>query len=146
MPQLKHVFTTNALTFMSLSDQISHLSMCILLLSPSKTRDQKKKGATAPYIRQTILIWFTSLNQTSLYLSTMWFGVDPITDTNMCLEDIGLNVKKYDYQYRFNSQHDCGDLYDHSMGTEIFTLTMNKIFTRAPEIMRKVATTSIRSC
>ena len=36
-----------------------------------------------------------------------------------------------------------GGLYDHLMNTLIFSLTMNKIFIRALEIKRKVATASI---
>ena len=36
-----------------------------------------------------------------------------------------------------------GGLYDHLMSMIIFTLIMNKVFVRAPKMMRKVATTSI---
>ena len=38
------------------------------------------------------------------------------------------------------------DLYDHFMGTEIFTLILRKILIRAPKIMKKLATALIWIC
>ena len=45
-----------------------------------------------------------------------------------------------------DSQHDCGDLYDHLMSTRIFTLIMNKLFIWAPKMMRQMAMGTIWNC
>ena len=46
---------------------------------------------------------------------------------------------KYANHSTLNSQNHWGDLYDHLMTTKIFTSIVNKIFIRAPEIMRQMA-------
>ena len=41
--------------------------------------------------------------------------------------------------FRLNSQHIRGDLYNQLRSSRIFTLIMNKIFILTPQIMRKIA-------
>jgi hypothetical protein len=49
---------------------------------------------------------------------------------------------KYDNHFQLDSEDNLGDLYDHLMSTQIFTLIMNKIFiSELQNFMRKVATT-----
>ena len=50
-----------------------------------------------------------------------------------------MEISKY---ARFDSQHDRGDMYEHSMSMRLFTLIMNKW--GAPKIMREMATDTIR--
>ena len=56
-----------------------------------------------------------------------------------CLQKIEVRTcSKYANHSRFNNQHDWGNLYDHLMNTRvIWPLIMNKIITRAPNIMKK---------
>ena len=53
---------------------------------------------------------------------------------------------KYDNQYRLNSQHHWVNLYDHLTSKRIFTFMMNKVFVRAPKVMRNIATTFMWIC
>jgi hypothetical protein len=53
----------------------------------------------------------------------------------MYLLEYCIACSKYDNHSRLTSKHSCvggGDMYDHLMSTGKFTLTMNKIFIRAP--------------
>ena len=46
----------------------------------------------------------------------------------ICLEDVRLRAQNMSNCSRFDSQHNWGELYDHSMSARIFTLIKNKIF------------------
>ena len=62
----------------------------------------------------------------------------------MCLKEIGLHALKFDIHSRFDSEHNWRALYiDHlKMSTRFFTLIMNKIFIRAPKIVKNVTMVS----
>lgn len=60
----------------------------------------------------------------------------------MCFVKIALHAQQYDNHSRLFCQHNRDDLYDHLMSTQIFTLMLNKILVRAPNMTRKVATAS----
>ena len=53
---------------------------------------------------------------------------------------------KYAKHSRLNSEHDWRDIYDHLMSLRMFTLTLNKIFIWAPNIMRQMAMGMIWIC
>ena len=52
----------------------------------------------------------------------------------------------YDNHSRVNNQHVWRELYDHPMSTKFFTSIMNKIFIRAPKMIRKVTMALIWIC
>ena len=51
---------------------------------------------------------------------------------------------KNDNHSRLDDQHIWGDPYDYLMSSRILSLVMNKMFIRAPKIIKKVPTTSLR--
>ena len=51
---------------------------------------------------------------------------------------------KNDNHSRLDDQHIWGDPYDCLMSSRILSLVMNKMFIRAPKIIQKVPTTSLR--
>ena len=55
----------------------------------------------------------------------------------MCLEEIGLRAKKCANHHKFNTQHDWGNLHNHSMSTRVFTLVKNESFLPTPKISGK---------
>ena len=74
----------------------------------------------------------------------MWFGVAPrMYFKKSCVWKELFACSTYDNCFKFNSQHNWGDLYDHLMRARVFTLIMNKIFIRDPKMMRKLAMASI---
>ena len=75
-----------------------------------------------------------------LYLSGVWLGVDPRTDIkkkNMCSKAIGLHVENLLIILNLIIVRIGRGVYNHSRTKRIFTLTMNRIFTRDPQIWGK---------
>ena len=74
----------------------------------------------------------------------MWSSVTPIANAifQHMFETYWIMCSKYANHSMLNSHHSLGwgrDLYIHLISTRIFTLKFNKIFIRAPKIMRNVA-------
>ena len=79
-----------------------------------------------------------------LYLSGMWFGLAPRTDTEKAFvnKEIGVCAPNMIIILGLISTQG-GGLYDHIVSMRIFTLIVNKMFIGTHKIMRKVATTLI---
>jgi hypothetical protein len=91
--------------------------------------------------------WIPRLERTPMFERLMvGYGFKNGHHKDMCWKEIGLRAKNLLTILEATFNISGKNLYDHSMSTGIFTLTMNESFIRAPKMMRRVGTCTIRIC